>query len=344
MLWPGSSKPMRADSVQRRSTVVFRLRCGGGFGWGHLARCVALAAELRSRGVSCQLWGDSIPENAPDDFRSAFDCHHMFVELPEADWVVVDDLGANDDFLRDLRKHLDLKGGRMLVIDDDCKRTIDAADLVLNTRLGLRESPYAPRVRALLGEEYALLRRGLSSPATIVSGFSRNVNPVLVILGGTDPRGWTADVLHGLADVGAASFAPVVVVDKSASDASRISEVLARFDQKAWLESVDACTLAAWAGMAKFAISAAGGTLFELAVLKVPFVSVVVADNQRPLARKVREMWGMPFIDGPPDIRPAVAQAVGSIPDASKFNPGIDGRGATRVAECMDIAVERASS
>jgi spore coat polysaccharide biosynthesis predicted glycosyltransferase SpsG len=335
---------MSADSSGAKPTVVFRLRCGGAFGWGHLARCGALAAELQSRGASCQLWGDQIPESAPADFGAVFDCHHVFVDQPKADWVVVDDLGANDDFLRDLRKLLDSSGARMLVIDDDGKRSIDAADLILNTRLGLRKSPYAPKVTALLGEEYALLRPGLNKPAAVVSGFPEQVEAVLVMLGGTDPRGLTADVLHGLADVGTGTIAPVVVVSKSGRGAEDISAALARFAQSAWLESVDATTLAGWAANAKFAISAAGGTLLELAVLRVPFVSIVVADNQKPLARQARETWGMPFIDGASDIRSAVTQVVGSLPDPSQFNPEIDSLGASRVASCMEEMAVRASS
>lgn len=335
---------MSADSSGSKQTVVFRLRCGGAFGWGHLARCAALAAELQARGTSCHLWGDQIPEKAPADFGAVFDRHHLFVDQPKADWVVVDDLGANDDFLRDLRRLLDSRGGRMLVIDDDCRRSIDAADLVLNTRLGLRKSPYAPKVTALLGEEYALLRPGLNKPAAVVSGFPEDAKPVLVMLGGTDPREWTADVLHGLADTGTGEFAPVVVFSKSDRGVEGISGALARFAQSAWLESVDAATLAGWAAHAKFAISAAGGTLLELAALKVPFVSVVVADNQEPLARQARETWGMPFIDGASDIRSAVTQAIGSLPGASQFCPEIDDRGASRVASCMEETAVRANS
>jgi hypothetical protein len=110
------------------------------------------------------------------------------------------------------------------------------------------------------------------------------------------------------------------------------------------LESVDATTLAGWAANAKFAISAAGGTLLELAVLRVPFVSIVVADNQKPLARQARETWGMPFIDGASDIRSAVTQVVGSLPNRSQFNPGMDSLGASRVASCMEEMAVRASS
>lgn len=338
-----------------QGTVVFKLDLGRHTGWGHLARCAALAAELGTRGWYCVLWTDGDLAEAPPDlrlvFRDTVPAGDSWADQPpervvSAAWVVVDELGVDDATLRRFVKALGrLRADgdvRVLAIDDEAKRRLDAATLILNTRLGLENSSYADGVRALLGERYALLRPGLARPEPIVAPFPADAEGVLVMLGGTDPRGLTPVVLDALADIDPVRFCPVVVRTQSTPDSEEIGRALDRFSASAWVESLGASALAGWAGCCRYAISASGGSLYELAAFRLPFVAIVVSENQRPFASAVGNAWQIPVVDVDTGARVAVAAAFrallaahGVARDYRKLPARIDGRGAARVADAM---------
>ncbi|MBE2212630.1 MAG: hypothetical protein IAE82_02070 [Opitutaceae bacterium] len=315
--------------------ALFRLEFGGANGWGHLVRSGALAAELRARGWRCGLWTSSATEGLPSELREPFD-HVVAFERPAGpprgwDWLVVDHYGTTDAELGAWRC---VFVGRILAIDDEAKRHLVSADLVLNARLGLDASCYAAGVATLLGARYALLRSGLRSPVAPEWQPPADVESVLVMLGGTDPAGLTSTVLEALADVDAARIAPVVVQPGGEQPAA-----LRLFPRAVWLGQVNARELAGWAGVCRFAVSAAGGTLYELAMLRLPFVSVVVAENQARFSAEMEARWRMPRVGVGSGLRKDLATAVrrlrGDLGNARAALSGVDGRGAERVADAM---------
>lgn len=320
----------------RQAAALFRLEFGGATGWGHLVRSGALASELQARGWRCDLWTGSAVDSVPAELREPFERVLSYpggaATVPAGyDWLVIDHYGTSDGGIRAWRAGF---RGRILAIDDEARRGLDAADLVLNARLGLTESPYAPGVATLLGERFALLRRGLGEPSVPVWTPSSDVMPVLVMLGGTDPAGATDVVLEVLADLDSEGLAPVVIRPGATRPVA-----LARFRSAVWLDGVNAHQLAGWAGVCGMAVTAAGGTLYELAALRVPFVSVVVAENQRLLALEAARRWGMPSVAVGATLRVDLGGAVrrlrGNLDDARARLIGIDELGAARVAAAM---------
>jgi UDP-2,4-diacetamido-2,4,6-trideoxy-beta-L-altropyranose hydrolase len=328
---------------------VFRLEAGGSVGWGHLARCAALAAEMKTRGWACTVWTSSDLAAAPDDLREPFAEIRAVggdwlrsVPAGAGDWIVVDSYDAGDADVLALRSAA--PAVRVLVIDDEAVRNLDAAHLALNPRLGLEHSPYATATRALLGEKYALLRPALHHPSRVSAMLSPKLVPVLVMMGGTDPRAWTADVVDALADVDAPRFAPVVVSARKVAGSEAVARALARFPESFWVEGLDAAALAGWAGICRYAVTACGGALYEFALLGLPFVGVVVAPNQRAFATEIARRWQMPVVDAEENVRPLVADALRRLfaahaPGGPWPRPpigGIDGRGAARVADVIE--------
>lgn len=339
MLW-ANLRTLMGDAERRPArAALFRLEFGGVLGWGHLVRSGALAGELRARGWRCDLWTSGQIDAVPRELREPFAGVIRFetsscASVPSGyDWLVVDHYGSDDEQLRAWRAGLSGRA-RILGIDDEAKRRFDAADLVLNARLGLRESPYAGGVAALLGEGFALLRPGLREPSAPSWRPGPEVTPVLVMLGGTDPAGAAEPVLNALADVDANSLVPIYVRPDGWEPAA-----LGRFPLAVCPGAVNARELAGWAGVSRFAISAAGGTLYELAALGLPFVSVVVAENQQAVANEVERRWGMPQVAAGPalmsDLAGAVRRLRVNLENARAALIGIDARGAMRVAEAM---------
>jgi spore coat polysaccharide biosynthesis predicted glycosyltransferase SpsG len=93
---------------------------------------------------------------------------------------------------------------------------------------------------------------------------------------------------------------------------------------------------------ADVAVTAGGSTMWELAALGIPFVSIVVADNQRQSALAMAK-YGFPSIDAAGDLERALPGLLNRIlPDAAQrgtlSDVGrqlVDGKGAARV--CAEI-------
>ena len=103
-----------------------------------------------------------------------------------------------------------------------------------------------------------------------------------------------------------------------------------------WLRGVDdvVATMAA----ADVAIAAAGVTAYELARVGVPAVLVAVADNQRPVARRLAEAGAAVFVDGSQMAEAALdllADAARRDEMSRTARALVDGRGADRVVAAM---------
>lgn len=292
-------------------------------------------------------WTDGPWETVSDELREPFGRQlpaggSAGLSLPSIDWLVVDWYNATDELLRTWRK-VAPASTRLLVIDDEARRTLDAADLVVNSRLGLERSPYAGGATALLGERYALLRSGLRNPRPIASPFAPELMPVLITLGGTDPGGLASEVLRALAGTDARAFAPVLV--QGAGTAPDLAPLLEEFPASQVLLRIDAAALAGWSAVCRFAVSACGGTLYELAWLGLPFVGIIAAANQRAFAAEASARWRMPvidFLDATRDeARTTLRQVLARFcrTDAaprSKYGD-VDGLGTARVADAMGL-------
>ena len=327
------------DPAAADHAALFRLEFGGASGWGHLVRCGALAAELRQRGWRCDLWTTSESSGVPAALREPFTQVVPFqagAPVPRGyGWLVADNYAVSDALLGAWRGTF---RGRILAIDDEARRQLTGADLVLNARPGIDASAYPPGPVMLLGERYALLRPGLARPHHPGWVAPTGTMPVLVMLGGTDPAGLTPVVLDALADLEAARLVPVVVQPARRANACGETPAGRSFESVVTLADLDERELAGWAGCCRVAVSAAGGTLFELAALQLPFVSIVVAENQRAFARQIEQRWGMPCVENGPGLGAALRQALRGLlarPDHQRAAPVIDFQGAVRVADAM---------
>lgn len=214
--------------------------------------------------------------------------------------------------------------GPVTVIDDGGRRGRYDAAWVLDQNLGADDGPYGDRpstCRLLLGTRYALLRDDVTAG-----------RPEAV----PDRSGAPARLLVALG--GAPSDAARAVFDAVASP-ERLGEL--------GLERVDLAGVSnvgsVLAGV-DLALSAAGSTVWELAAWGIPTVAVVIADNQRVVARRAGAA-GL-VVDGgdTEDLDPDELYAVlsGLVADrdrrqalAERAWTTVDGRGAARVAAAL---------
>ena len=343
------------SQVQR---LLIRADASLEIGAGHLMRCLALAQGWRTQGgvvtflTACRL--DSLNarltasgfelerlEAAPGS-DADLDQTYQTAERTGAAWVVLDGYQFSAKF-QDLLKR---NGTRVLAIDDYGQADHYSADLILNQNLHANEGLYRPRdphTSLLLGTRYVLLRPEFQSWI----GWKREVSEVgrkiLITMGGSQTTHVTLRVLEALRLIERPDLEVEAVLGGGSSELHQFQEITKGFGGSIrFHQNVSKMSeLMAWADIA---VAAGGTTTWERALLGLPSLIVVLADNQRDLAESAQNM-GLGWNLGPSDSLnvPALADTLrrfllDSATRASMAQRGpeiVDGHGTGRVIKRM---------
>lgn len=304
-------------------------------GMGHRVRCQALANALRTLGWQVSF----VVHKAYADFADAFDTviqsEAEFFRLSEkANLVILDHYQYCADDIAQLYQHQT----NLLVLDDMNDRGVFPTRWLLNplslTYSSLVESP-------LTGGQYALLRPMFSH----IPHQHYQANQLLITLGGTDPLALTLPLMQSLVEKGFPGNKLHVLLGENATNAEQVVQYCEQH-HILWDQGLN--DVASLMQHAKLAISAAGGTLFELACVGIPTVFAQVANNQtKSLEEHVPLGWchAFSFDDLSETERPHRIDALTSsvlrcwanepwLKQARSTALGlVDGKGAQRVAE-----------
>jgi UDP-2,4-diacetamido-2,4,6-trideoxy-beta-L-altropyranose hydrolase len=225
-------------------------------------------------------------------------------------WLVTDGYHFNLDYQRGMRA----AGCKLLLIDDYNHLPEYEADILLNQNIGAEEIEYRcnPECRKMLGTQYVMLRREFRTLEKRTQ-FSPGIGPersergpviagqrpegsakhLLVTLGGADPDNVTLKVINALSQLELPDLQVKVVVGPANPHLDSLRQAISSSTINCELiNSVrDMPGLMDWAD---FAITAAGSTCWELAVLGVPFITVILAENQEQVAQMLAKMAGIP--------------------------------------------------
>ena len=290
--------------------LVIRANGGPGLGVGHLSRCLALAQEWRRRGGPVTL----VASMAPAAWIARYEASGCRVLKSaatdvEATWWAMDgyDLPTRDHH----QGH-----SRTLIIDDfDTAGTRgDGADLVVDQNLDATAAAYPAASRVLCGARYALLRdevRSAKAPARVGSS-----SRVLVALGGAP-------------DDDLIDFGEALASDPRLADA------------EVWFARGSDHIEGALAG-SDLAFSTAGSICWELSYHGVPMLLRPLNAHQERIAASLITCGAAEMVDRncPADV--AAGRLAGLLHDVStraamgsRARELIDGRGASRVVDCM---------
>jgi UDP-2,4-diacetamido-2,4,6-trideoxy-beta-L-altropyranose hydrolase len=279
-------------------TLVIRADASVAMGTGHVMRCLALAQEWHDSGgevifaaaeltpaIARRLQNEGMEiANLRSCCGSADDAHEVaaLAHKRHATWIVVDGYQFNSAYQRSIKD----AGLRLLSVDDTGQCGPYSADLVLDQNAYANEKMYSnsdPATKVLLGPHYALLRREFTSWRK----WDRNLAPiarrVLITMGGSDPENFTARVIAAVQAVAMQSVEITVVIGGSNTHRDSLRELESQCPNKIrWqIDVKNMAELMAWADLA---VSAAGTTCYELALLQVPMVLIALAENQVPTA------------------------------------------------------------
>ena len=346
-----------------RRGVLFRADASEVMGAGHLVRCGALADELEPRGIPTIVAsrGDlaGVPFSA---FPRGLDLagvarspdgeiDWIYDQLPASDgrrpfsWVVMDHYGLGAEWLG----HAQRLATRRLVIDDLADRGLPC-EVIVNQTLDAERRDYAGiisrRTRLLLGTRYALLRSPFRVAHDRAPRPQAVVRRVLITMGGSDVQAVTALAIEAVRL--ALPDASIDVVSGSNAPASAPDLPNIRIHR-----TIHGEAMAELMTQADLAVGGGGTTSWERCAVGLPSVIVRLADNQRPIARRLHAAGAA--LDAGPVERLTIARLAGVVHELADDQRGrqrmslrgrtlVDGRGAERVAHVLDgIRLRRAT-
>lgn len=339
-------------------TLILRADASTRMGAGHVMRCLALAqawqdaggravfasaecpaplaGRLRDEGAGVA--GLEAEPGGEDDARATA----LLAGREGARWIVVDGYQFGGEYQRALKG----AGPRLLFVDDAGHAGHYSADLVLNQNVYADAGFYAarePRTRLLLGTRYALLRREFRRWTGQRREAPGGARRVLLTMGGGDAPNVTLKALCGIELTESEPLSVTVLVGGGNPHRGELEAFAARSRHRVELKrgGTDMPELMAEADVA---LTGGGTTCLELALMGLPFIIFVLAENQSPGAVRLAERQAAVNLGGHERVTPAqVAEALGRLlrdaparaEMARRGRALVDGLGAERVVREM---------
>lgn len=329
----------------RELPILLAPASGYGVGGGHVMRCLTLAEALTQRGRQCVFavsatGADLISRFRPDQYRilplSTPGALATTVAQARWDGLVIDDYEVDATLEASLRGQV----RRLMVIDDLANRP-HQADLLLDPGFGRTAKAYselAPRAVILAGPEYAFVGRAFRDRRPTTATARPAIGRIFISFGLSDPGEIARRTVERLR-----VLLPHVRLDVAmASDAASVEALrkTAALDDSVRLY-LDMRDLAPIMAQCDLCIGAGGSSVWERAVMGLPSLIVVVADNQRDLARRLSQGGYCAMADlAEPDFEAQFSRALQTLSApqtraamAQQSMALCDGRGADRAAD-----------
>jgi UDP-2,4-diacetamido-2,4,6-trideoxy-beta-L-altropyranose hydrolase len=335
--------------------MLIRANGGEAIGAGHLMRCLGLAQAWQDAGGQAQFaMSGHVPAIEARLARERIACSQVAARSgsPQdaaetaalameagAAWVVADSYdfdGAYQDGLRQA-------GRRVLFLDDYGHAGRYSAEFILNPNLHAEPCLYNARAgcsRLLLGPRFALLRREFRSRPSRRRPAPQLGRRILVTMGGSDPANATARALEAIRLIQRRDLQVAIVLGPASPHYDAVSRAAASAPFAIGIER-NPQALRDFMAWADVAVSAGGGTCWELAFMGVPQMVLTIAPNQVPVAAGL-ERYGLAVLLG--QHGEVSAQEMGEslaslLADANlrsqlaeRGQEAVDGQGAMRVA------------
>ena len=319
-----------------KKKIVFRVDASIQMGTGHVMRCLTLADALKRKGAKCYFIcrehsGNLIitikerghevyplplykqhQNNEQDIFYSKLDhaawlgasqevdadLSISIIRLLKPDWVIVDHYAIDNHWEKKLRPYCK----HMMVIDDLADRCHDC-DLLLDQTFGREVKDYVPLVASqtqlLCGAKFALLRPEFEQwrEYSLNRRKGGKIEHLLINLGGVDKDNITTQILKSLVNSSLPEKARITVV--MGSTAPWILNVKNQAEVMPWETDVKVGVnnMAELMANNDLAIGAAGATSWERCCLGLPTIIVVLADNQKLIASKLKGSGAALFLE-----------------------------------------------
>lgn len=336
--------PVMPEKLPARS-AVFRADASASAGFGHVARCAALAEHLAALGWKCHLVAP-LEGAAPFDLGmfasvSPPDARDAEGVLPPVPRGQAHDLLVVDHYGRDAAYERATAGAARILAFDDLAGRPHAAHVLVDSAAESRDAAYRtlvpPTCEILAGPGYAPLRGNVfAARAATLPRRDGGLRRLLVSLGSGDTAGLAAGVVEQVARLAPDCRIDIVGAAEPAAAPKRERVVVHRRTDR-MIELLAA---------ADAAVGAGGVAAWERCALGLPSVAIVTAENQRHVAATLAGAGAALVIglDGAVDAA-ALAAAIGRLIADAAARHGLsrcaarlcDGLGAARLAAMLDF-------
>ncbi|MDI6723954.1 MAG: UDP-2,4-diacetamido-2,4,6-trideoxy-beta-L-altropyranose hydrolase [Methanobacterium sp.] len=262
-------------------------------GFGHVTRCTSLYQAFSEKEASVHFIvnGDSKIQSILQNtdyaiFNWLEDSERLFKLLKDFDIVIIDSYLADEAFYQKLSKSVPLAA----YIDDNNRINYPEGIVINGSILAERINyPLTDRVDYLLGSQYIPLRREFwSVPEKTIK---TDIKSIMLTFGGDDLRNLTPDILKLLIRYHP-DLNKKIVIGRGFKNKSEIEKL--KDDKTELIYYPDAQGMLKTMLESDIAISAGGQTLYELARVGLPSISIGVAYNQ---THNVKNWEKIGFID-----------------------------------------------
>lgn len=363
-----------------RMKAAIRVDASIQIGSGHVVRCLTLARTLREAGAEVVFLCRDHPGHMADQIREqgfaiellggggettstnetdlthaawlgctqqtdALQCQRALAALAPVDWLIVDHYALDarwQTILRPLVK-------QVMVIDDLADRDHDC-DLLLDQNLGRQARDYAAHVptdcSVLCGPHFALLRPEFAKlRAQSLLRQRTPLRQILITLGGVDQDNVTGQVLRVLKECNLPQEIQVtVVMGRTAPHVEQVRDQAAHMPFHCEV-AVAVSDMGERMMQADLAIGAAGSTTWERACLGLPSLIVVLAGNQKGIAREISRAGAALYAGDAAQegfaaqLRDTIGQCLTQPKTMAKMSNTaariVDGKGAVRLCQHM---------
>ncbi len=325
--------------------LFIRTEASPQIGMGHFMRCFAIAEEASGRGIKVTFLLNDIGEAVEARLAeigamgvvvngalgSTADFMVMnAMEFASDDWLLIDSYAASEDYIS-----LHKNAVRVAVVDDLNALEDFDCDMLINPAQSARRVDYQRKTRAklLLGADYALIREEFHTWRLPADG-----QPfVSVMFGGSDPKGLTAETVKCLNACLDDEVTIRVIAGPANQHLGSLRKLAIDLPRMQLHESPE--SVAQFLYGSQLVITAAGGSVGEVAAMELPALVLVVYDNQAAALKACP----FPVIDArnglPSDL---ASQVAGLLNDndrrkaiAEAASKIVDGEGPVRIVEAM---------
>lgn len=219
---------------------------------------------------------------------------------------------------------------------DDINLHYFNVDFLINQNLDAEDFNYRVNkdTKLILGTKYLMIREEFKDvPEKNIKG---KVSDIMITVGGADPYGVTEKLLSYVKNL---NYNFHIIIGPSFQNNDFIDRIYA--SNMNFYRNADMCKIMQ---KSDIAISACGGTLYELAVCGVPTLGIIIADNQQGIAEKMNNMGIIKNLGWYDKINEnIVVKSINSLSEncelrkiiGAKGRGLIDGKGAQRIAKIL---------
>ena len=248
-------------------------------GFGHISRCISLYQAFKEKGISPDFLINT------DEKISNFMNNTHFLVL---DWIKNEitlfkdikdyDIAIIDSYLADLSIYKKIaQNVKVAAYIDDTMRLNYPPGVVINGSIHAKKLNYPnnPNIDYLLGPKYSMLKKEFWTIPTKIANIG--LDKILITFGGSDIRNLTPNVIK-LLNNEFSNIIKKIVIGKSFKNIAQIEVVSNEASKLIYFPSTK--TMKEEMIDADIAITAGGQTVYELACVGVPAITVAVSKNQ----------------------------------------------------------------